>query len=220
MAYDGMERFFPAPKIRFTGNPVRQVFVDISRHVTEAKKLFHIETTKVLLVTGGSLGARTINDAVLKGLPSLEKEDITLIWQTGSLYLDEMKRKTKGMLSHKVQLYDFIAHMDLAFAASDLIISRAGAITLAEIAVAGKPSVLVPSPNVAEDHQTKNAMALVQKGAAIMIPDTEAKDRLMGESLKLIKQKEQLEKLSAASKILGIPDAERKIVDEVFELLN
>lgn len=220
VAYERMERFFPKEKLVLTGNPVRNDFKEVANKTNEARKFFNIQTSKVLFITGGSLGARMINEAVLQNFSLLLKKDITLIWQTGSLYLKDIKNKTAGKKLPNIQIFDFISRMDLAFAASNLIVSRAGAITIAEITVAGKPSILVPSPNVAEDHQTKNAQALVDKGATLMIPDNESKGRLIKEALELINNQDKLDELATNSKKLSIADAEKRIVDEVVQIIS
>ncbi len=164
VAYQGMEKYFPADKIVLTGNPVREELINRSLKKSEACGFFSIPEDKpVVLVLGGSLGARTINESILRQINAIEKENISVLWQTGRLYYERIKKELEPMQLKNIHYFDFINRMDMAYGAADLIISRAGAATISELCLLGKPAILVPSPNVAEDHQTKNAMALVQK---------------------------------------------------------
>ncbi len=219
VAYDGMEKYFPAGKIVFTGNPVRQGILGCREKREEGLKAFGLDPTKkTVLVIGGSLGARTINRSIEKHLGRFGK-DIQLIWQTGKIYYDEVKQLANGGKAGGIIIVPFIREMDLAFGVADVIISRAGAGTISELAVAGKPVILVPSPNVAEDHQTKNALALVHKKAAIHVPDDQAADRLVEECLALLNDEEKMNELSTNILKLAVPDAARRIAEEIFKLL-
>ena len=175
VAYEGMERFFPADKIIMTGNPVRQNVLETTVTVEEARKQFGLAPEKkTILLVGGSLGARTINESVLQNLDKIAKSDIQFIWQTGKYYKASIAEQMKGKELPNLKIMDFISDMGAAYKAADLVISRAGASSISEFCLIGKPVILVPSPNVAEDHQTKNAMALVNKDAAIYVKDCEA----------------------------------------------
>jgi len=175
---------------------------------------------KVLLIVGGSLGARTLNHGVLNYLDQLIQSNIEVIWQTGKYYYPEILEKLKGIDSANLHPMEFIPRMDLAFAVSDLVISRAGAGTISELCLVRKPVVLVPSPNVAEDHQTSNAMALVEKDAAILVPDSDAQDQIIPKALELISNEEKLKILSENIGKLAKPDAAKNIVAEIFKLIN
>lgn len=216
VAYSGMERYFPAEKIILTGNPVRQSLldpVDRDRAFTE----FGLTAGKpVVLIVGGSLGARTLNESVLANLNLIAKSNVQVIWQTGRIYYREMMERLKGNHPECLKPVEFLSHMDLAYASADLVISRAGAGTISELCLLGKPSVLVPSPNVAEDHQTKNAMALVEKNAAVLVKDSEARERLLFESFALVRDQERLARLSANALKLAMPNATAKIVDVIL----
>jgi len=219
VAYDGMERFFPKNKIINTGNPVRNLIIS-QKLKDEGKKYFKIETDyPVLFVMGGSLGARTINSAMLAGINELAKNKIEVIWQTGKYYIDSIKKELKNLETSNIRIMDFISRMDLAYNVSDLVIGRAGALSLSELCLIGKPSILVPSPNVAEDHQTKNALSLVNKDAARIIKDFEANEKLISESLKLLGQKDALRELGLNALKLAKPNATATIVDEIFKLI-
>jgi len=221
VAYEGMDRYFPKEKIVITGNPFRKELFNISHSREEACRWFHLPVHgKTLLVTGGSLGARTLNNAVLSNLEHFLKSGNSLLWQTGSLYFREMQEKTSGRLSGNIRMVEFIDRMDMAYAAADLVVSRAGAGTISELSLAGKPAILVPSPNVAEDHQTKNALALTEKGAALLISDHDLRDKLYTETEALFGQPEKLNELSVNIRKMARPDATSRIVDEALKLIT
>ena len=220
VAYDGMEKFFPAEKIILTGNPVRRDIINLSSDKESALRFFGLDTSKqTILVLGGSLGARTINNSIagtLKYIP----DDIQLLWQCGKLYFKEMKARLEESGKKNIILKEFISEMNLAFCAADVIISRAGAGTISELAIVAKPVILVPSPNVAEDHQTQNALSLVNKGAGILIKDSEAPELLMERALSLLKNPEERKKLSENLKMLAIPDSAERIAREILKLIE
>lgn len=221
VAYDNMEQFFPADKIIMSGNPVRQDILDIRHKRTEALKHFGLtEGKKTILVIGGSLGARTINHAILAGIESLKNENLQLIWQTGKGFISEAQKACLPVEQYGIKAFDFIQRMDLAYAAADIVISRAGASSVSELCITGKPSILVPSPNVAEDHQTKNAMALVKKDAAILITDADAQSKLINRAIELAKNNNEQHLLQMNISKLAMPDATNVIVKEVMKLLN
>jgi UDP-N-acetylglucosamine--N-acetylmuramyl-(pentapeptide) pyrophosphoryl-undecaprenol N-acetylglucosamine transferase len=216
VAYEGMERFFPASKLIMTGNPVRPDIINAASKREAAIQFFGLNPTRLtLLVIGGSLGARTINQSIEKDLELLAKEGLNLIWQTGKNFTSEKAELLKGDFVLKVS--PFIYEMDLAYAAADLVVSRAGALSIAELQLCGKATILVPSPNVSEDHQTKNAMALVNKNAAVLIKDTEAKEKLVKEAITLMHNQSLLTNLKTQIKAMAMPSAAEKIV---YELLN
>ena len=220
VAYDGMERYFPENKIVFTGNPVRQFTLN-NQLKEEGFNFFNLDKTKpVLLVIGGSLGARSVNNAMKRSIHELLKNNVQVIWQTGKIYFDEMKSATKDIEDNGLQLVDFISRMDLAYNISDLVVSRAGALSISEICLIGKASVLVPSPNVAEDHQTKNAMALVDKKAAKMLNDNEVSEALCDTVLALMKDKDTLKELSENALKLAKPNATKDIIEQVKKLIE
>jgi UDP-N-acetylglucosamine--N-acetylmuramyl-(pentapeptide) pyrophosphoryl-undecaprenol N-acetylglucosamine transferase len=219
VAYEGMESFFPADKMVLTGNPVRTEIARGNR--AEAQQFFGLDATKkTLLIIGGSLGARTLNLATAAALPRLREAGIQLLWQTGKLYYPEAQRQAADYAADKLQALEFIQRMDLAYAAADVVISRAGALSVSELCLTGKASVLVPSPNVAEDHQTKNALALVSKGAAVLITDEHAAARLYDETLRLLADAERQRQLSERVHELARPNATIAIVDELFKLVK
>jgi UDP-N-acetylglucosamine--N-acetylmuramyl-(pentapeptide) pyrophosphoryl-undecaprenol N-acetylglucosamine transferase len=218
VAYASMEKYFPSDKLILTGNPVRQIEITDEKR-TEALSYFGLSKSKpVLLIVGGSLGARTINEAILAGIDQLMLKDIQVIWQTGKYYYDEMLERLQNRPAN-LHITQFITRMDLGYSIADVMISRAGAISISEICLLGKASILVPSPNVAEDHQTKNAMALVQEDAAIMVPDKEAIDTLAQKALDLLEDKDRIRQLEAHAKQLAKPDATKHIVDEIEQIL-
>lgn len=220
VAHEGMEKYFPAEKLVVTGNPVRSTIKLNPNRKGEAYRHFELEEFKpTLLVIGGSLGARTLNESVLGGLDKLEKEDIQLIWQCGGYYHDEMKERAEGK-GGKVVLKDFIFQMDFAYACADVVISRAGALSIAELMLTGKPSILVPSPNVAEDHQSINAKALVDNDAAEMVKDNEAMERLIDEAIALLKDKDRQQKLSKNIGDMAHENAAMDIANEVMKLVD
>ncbi len=220
-----MERFFPADIITLTGNPVRSSLLNDSESLkTDGYKEFNLDPDKkTLLVIGGSLGARTINQSILSGLKDITtkyKDKVQVIWQTGKFYIDEIREKAGQYDLSNVLITDFVARMDLAYAIADLVISRSGASSISELCLLGKPCILVPSPNVAEDHQTKNAMALSEKNAAVLITDKEAPDTLTKEALELINNKYKLETLHNNILKLAKPNATRDIAKQVLELIG
>lgn len=220
VAYDGMEKYFPADKIIMTGNPIRENMVNLSNKKEEALKFFNLSgENKTILVIGGSLGARTINQSIAKGLNLYEENNIQLIWQTGKSFISSAKSLIKPMNAKGISCFDFIQRMDLAYAAADVVISRAGASSVSELTIVGKPSILVPSPNVAEDHQTKNAMSLVNKEAAILVRDVDALDNLVQVSLDLISDLELQAKLKLNIEKLAIKDSAMLIADEVYKIV-
>lgn len=221
VAYDKMDRFFPAEKIVYTGNPVRSGLLVNSEKKEEALKYFGVLANKpVILVLGGSLGARTINQSIAAGLEKIEKSKVQVIWQTGKYYYQDMKTMLNKAEVSNIRLYEFISRMDLAYSLSDVVISRAGAGTIAELCIVGKPSILVPSPNVSEDHQTHNAMSLVEKDAAILVRDAEAVNCLVETALDLVNNREKCEMLSQNIKKLATPDSTKDIVDVIEALLK
>jgi UDP-N-acetylglucosamine--N-acetylmuramyl-(pentapeptide) pyrophosphoryl-undecaprenol N-acetylglucosamine transferase len=219
VAYEGMGSFFPANKIVLTGNPVRTEIAQGTRE--EALRFFGLDPNKkTLLVIGGSLGARTLNLATAAALPRLRDAGVQLLWQTGKLYFPEAEQQAAPYTADHLQALEFIQRMDLAYAAADVVVSRAGALSVSELCLTGKASVLVPSPNVAEDHQTKNALALVGKGAAVLITDEHAASRLYDETLRLLADPDRQHQLSQRVHELARPEATRTIVDELFNLLK
>ena len=221
VAYDNMERFFPKDKIVMTGNPVRQNVLNVKLTPQEARKAFGLDPDKkTILLVGGSLGARTVNESVRQHFDTVKANpDIQFIWQTGKYYNEEMKQALDayGPLSNLKQM-DFIADMGAAYKASDLVISRAGASSISEFCLIGKPVILVPSPNVAEDHQTKNAMALVNKNAAVYVKDSEAPDVLLKQAISIVRDDKQLASLAQNIAKLGLKDSADIIADEVIKL--
>jgi UDP-N-acetylglucosamine--N-acetylmuramyl-(pentapeptide) pyrophosphoryl-undecaprenol N-acetylglucosamine transferase len=255
VSYDGMDKFFPKEKIILTGNPVRQDLKKIEngelRIENEAYEYFGLDAAKkTILIIGGSLGARTINESVLAHLKDIENSDVQVIWQTGKNYYQAIACSDKvlpcsdysdrlepvkiarreveprtNVESHtnrqsSIHVMEFVSRMDLAYSVADLVISRAGASSISELCLLGKATILVPSPNVAEDHQTKNAMALVKHDAAIMIADKDAVQELISTALKVVQDEEKLKSLSANILKLALPDAADKIVDEIEKILR
>lgn len=222
VAYEGMGQFFPDQKIVLTGNPVRQDILDWEQKREEAQAFFQLNPNrKTILVLGGSLGARTLNESTAANLPVISRAGHQLLWQTGKSYHLQAQEQVAALGGGKgIRAFDFIRRMDLAYAAADLVISRAGALSISELAVVGKPVVLVPSPNVAEDHQTKNALALVRKNAALLVRDQEAREKLYPEALGLMEEPERQRELSQNILSLGKPAATQAIVDEVMKLVN
>ena len=221
VAYDGMEKYFPRDKVVLTGNPVRKDILDTRSKRERARIHFRLQDNcRTLLIIGGSLGARTINESILAGLEKLIAAEIQVIWQTGRGYFDQYKDKLSRFDLSRIRVQDFVKEMDLAYAAADVVVSRAGALAVSELCVAAKPAILVPSPNVAEDHQTKNAMALVEKSAALMVTDKEAKDKLVDEALKLIFDELRASRLSEQIMKLAKPNAADDIVNEIEKLIH
>ena len=231
VAYEGMERFFPAEKLILTGNPVRQNLTTGTKEgaIEYFNKTFGVEFTtdrKTLLIIGGSLGARTINQSIIAHLPELINSGVQVIWQTGKYYFEECKQALNSqLLTLNSQLSniictDFISQMPDAYALADLVISRAGASSISELCLLGKPSILVPSPNVAEDHQTHNAMALVNKHAAVLVKDVEAREKMVQTALQLIQDEKTLQDLQTNILTLALPDSAKLIAQEVMALTN
>lgn len=221
VAYNNMEKYFPAPKIVNTGNPVRKELLLGKSRTEEARIFYQLESgKKVLLVVGGSLGARTLNDTVLKNIDRLKNSNIEIVWQTGKFYYEKVLQATAGMSIPNIHIHQFLSRMDLAYAVADLVVSRAGAGTISELCLMGCPTILVPSPNVAEDHQAKNAQALVSQNAAIMVSDTDAPSVLIEKALVTINNESELEKLSKSIQLLAKPNAAADIVDLIQNLAN
>lgn len=216
VAYDNLERFFPKEKIVKTGNPVRQDLLSIFNNRIESQQFFKLDPTKkVVLVLGGSLGAKAINVLVESQIDWFVGNDIQLIWQTGKLYYDTYKKYQK----ENIQVHAFLNKMDLAYAAADIIISRAGASSISELCIVGKPVIFIPSPNVAEDHQTKNAMAVVSKNAAILCKEKEL-NKFQSVLESLIKDENKQQELSRNMKALALPNATADIVNEIEKLID
>ena len=221
VAYEGMDRFFPAERILLTGNPIRKSSVAIENKREEAINAFALDMNKkTILVTGGSLGALTLNDCIKAGIPQFVKAGVQVIWQCGSFYVDKLRSELLEKLPDNIKMMAFLQRMDYAYAAADVIISRAGAGTISELCVIGKPVIMVPSPNVAEDHQTKNAMALVHKEAAILVKDSDAAKELVPKALSLLKNASSIVQLSENIKKLGKLNADVQIAEEVYKLVN
>ena len=220
VAYDGMERFFPAEKIVKTGNPVRQNVLNNEMTKEEARKSFGLDPNKkTVLLVGGSLGARTVNESMKQHLDEVKATNVQFIWQTGKYYNAEMNQAVEDFGDiPNLKVLDFISDMGAAYKAADLVISRAGASSISEFCLIGKPVILVPSPNVAEDHQTKNAMALVNKDAAIYVKDAEAPQVLLHTALETVANDQKLASLSENIKKLGLKDSADVIADEVIKL--
>lgn len=220
VAYSGMEKFFPSGKIVLTGNPVRKDILDTdSKRLQASDRLGFSSQQNTVLILGGSLGARTINDAMVESLPSFIDAGIQVYWQTGKLYHKEMVIRTKKMDLSRVKIVEFIEEMDLAYAIGDVVVSRAGALAISELCLVGKPVIFIPSPNVAEDHQAMNAMALVNKDAALIIKDKDAAKRLSEEVIKLLRNGSQKQTLSNNIKQLAKPAAAEEIANEVIKLI-
>jgi UDP-N-acetylglucosamine--N-acetylmuramyl-(pentapeptide) pyrophosphoryl-undecaprenol N-acetylglucosamine transferase len=219
VAYEGMEKFFPREKIIMTGNPVRQDLKEVKSRRDEAIVFFKLDRTrKTVLVIGGSGGARTINEAIGEGLQKFELNNLQLIWQTGKHYFASVQAKTAGYKGGNVFVFEFISRMDLAYAAADIVISRAGASSVSELCNLGMASILVPSPNVAEDHQTKNAMALVSKNAALLVKDADAMTQLVDRTIELSFDLKAQEALRANIQKMAHEDSARIIAMEVLKL--
>ena len=220
VAYDGMERFFPVDKIIKTGNPVRQTLLETTINRDSAIKSFGLDPAKkTILLVGGSLGARTVNESVMQHLDLVENSGVQFIWQTGKYYYKSiMERLGNHKQLPMLKVMDFISDMGAAYKAADLVISRAGASSISEFCLIGKPVILVPSPNVAEDHQTKNALALVDKGAALYVKDAEAPGVLLEKAVETVKDENKLKELSENISQLGLSNSADVIADEVFKL--
>ena len=221
VAYEGMERFFPAEKIILTGNPVRQALLETTITREDAIRSFGLDPEKkTILLVGGSLGARTINESMLCHLDLIKESGLQFIWQTGKYYSAEINEKLKGQDLPNLKVTDFITDMGAAYRAADLVISRAGASSISEFCLIGKPVILVPSPNVAEDHQTKNALALSTRDAAIYIKDAEAPDVLLKTAIETVNDEAKLKSLSENVLKLALPDSANIIAKEVINLAN
>tara|TARA_R110002072_G_scaffold303044_2_gene492094 strand:+ start:1910 stop:3010 length:1101 start_codon:yes stop_codon:yes gene_type:complete len=219
VAYEGLERFFPAEKIVLTGNPTRKNMVETEGKEKEAYEFYDFDANKkTILIIGGSLGARTLNESVINKLDELKNAKVNVLWQCGKLYNEKMTEELKSVDMGSVKMVQFIHRMDLAYSIADIVISRAGAISVSELCLVKKPTILVPSPNVSEDHQTKNAMALINKNAALIVKDTDAKEQLIPEAINLLSDSTQSEELSKNIAELGKPNATQEIVNQL-ELL-
>ena len=219
VAYEGMERFFPAEKIMMTGNPVRQQLLETTVSHDDAVRSFGFDPTrKVVLLVGGSLGARTINESVIQHLDIIRQSGVQFIWQTGKYYSAEISERLKGQDLPNLKVTDFITDMGVAYKAADIVVSRAGAGSISEFCLLGKPVILVPSPNVAEDHQTKNALALVNKQAALYVKDAEAPAQLLQLAVNTVKDDQKLTSLSQNILKLALPDSAEIIAKEVIKL--
>jgi UDP-N-acetylglucosamine--N-acetylmuramyl-(pentapeptide) pyrophosphoryl-undecaprenol N-acetylglucosamine transferase len=220
VAYEGMERFFPADKIVMTGNPVRQNLLETTATREEALATFSFSPEKkTLLIVGGSLGARTMNESVLSHLEEIKNSDLQVIWQTGKYYSKQIQESlAKTGKPDNLFVTDFISDMGIAYKAADLVISRAGAGSISEFCLLGKPVILVPSPNVAEDHQTKNALALVDKGAALYVKDVEAKEKLMALAMQTVQKADALQLLSTNIRKMAFENSADTIAEEVYKL--
>jgi UDP-N-acetylglucosamine--N-acetylmuramyl-(pentapeptide) pyrophosphoryl-undecaprenol N-acetylglucosamine transferase len=220
VAYEGMEKYFPKEKVVLTGNPVRKDILSVGAKREIGLTHFGFDgSTKTMLVVGGSLGARTINESILAGMNKLIEANIQIIWQTGKGYYDSYKSQLGQYDLKKIRVQDFVKEMDLAYAVADVVVSRSGALAVSEVCIAKKAVILVPSPNVAEDHQTKNAKALADKDAAILVTDRDAKDKLVDSALKLLADEQQANKLRINIAKLAKPDATKDIVNEIERLI-
>lgn len=222
VAYEGMERFFPADRIVLTGNPVRQNLLDNKISKTEALQTFGLQADKrTVLIIGGSLGARTVNESVLEHLDDIRSSGVQFIWQTGKIYkkrIDEALEQVPKL--NNLYVTDFIGNMDAAYAAADVVVSRAGASSISELCLLGKPCILVPSPNVAEDHQTKNALALSSKDAAIFVADKDACQTLVNIAIETALDDARLKSLSENVSKLALRDSANRIAEEIFKLVK
>lgn len=217
VAYEGMQKYFPAEKIVFTGNPVRQDLLEIGSKKEAAQKFFDLkENKKTVLVLGGSLGARRINQLIENKLKAFKNNEVQLIWQTGNLYFEHYKKYGNGV----VKVYKYLDRMDLAYSAADIIISRAGAASVSELCIVGKPVIFIPSPNVAEDHQTKNAKAISEKNAAVTIRESDLEKGFEPKFLNLLRSEDLQNRFSENIKELAKPNATKEIVDEIEKLLT
>lgn len=221
VAYDGMERFFPKNKIVKTGNPVRENLLKQLVNKKEAYSYYNIDPNKkTVLIVGGSLGAKTINNSILKNIENFRGKEIQLIWQTGKYYYNSVLESLENKQNENIHLYKFLDRMDLAYAVADLVISRAGALSISELSLLNKATILVPSPNVAEDHQTKNAMTLVEKDAAILVSDALAQEQLVAKIESLIFDNEKLRELSQNIANFAQREATEDIVNEVIKIMS
>ena len=220
VAYSGMDKYFPKEKVVITGNPVRKDILNLeSKREIGLNQYGFDGNEKTLLILGGSLGARTINESVVAGIDKLIDARVQVIWQTGTMYFESVKAQVADKDLRKIRIHDFVKQMDLAYASADVVVARAGALSISELCLAKCPSILVPSPNVAEDHQTQNAMALVNEHAAVMIKDVDAKKNLVNDALTLLYDVPQCKKLSENISRLGKPNAAVDIVEEIEKLI-
>ena len=218
VAYDGLDAYFKSNKIIKTGNPVRQDLLTIDEKRNEAQEFYGLQPDKkTVVILGGSLGARRINQLVEKELPFFKEQNVQVIWQCGKFYIDEYKKYHNNA---DVLVYDFIERMDLLFAAADVIVSRAGASSVSELAIVGKPVIFIPSPNVAEDHQTKNAKSITDKNAAILIKESALDNQFQEQILRLLTNEQLKETLSKNIKALALPNATKDIVNEISKLVK
>jgi UDP-N-acetylglucosamine--N-acetylmuramyl-(pentapeptide) pyrophosphoryl-undecaprenol N-acetylglucosamine transferase len=218
VAYENLERFFPKHKMILTGNPVRQDLIDIDSKREEALQYFNLDPNKqTLLVLGGSLGARRVNQLIAKEILTFAAHNIQVIWQCGKLYFDEYKRVEEN---ENIQIHSFIDRMDLVYAAADIVISRAGASSVSELCIVGKPVIFIPSPNVAEDHQTKNAQAILDKKGALLLKESELDSQFSVVFESLVKDPEKQKQLGKNIKQLALPEATKQIVDEIVKLIR
>jgi UDP-N-acetylglucosamine--N-acetylmuramyl-(pentapeptide) pyrophosphoryl-undecaprenol N-acetylglucosamine transferase len=223
VAYEGLEKYFPKEKIVITGNPCRQDLTVSEENRKKGIEFFRLDPEReTILLIGGSLGAKTLNESVVSAFPKIERaDDVQVIWQCGKYYYDNIKQlQAEGKIPSNIRLYDFISQMDYAYSVADLIISRAGAGSISEFCLLGKPVILVPSPNVAEDHQTKNAQALVEKDAAIMIADSDAPSSLFDMALEVVRDEERLKSLSNNIAKFAQPYSADRIVDEIEKIIG
>jgi UDP-N-acetylglucosamine--N-acetylmuramyl-(pentapeptide) pyrophosphoryl-undecaprenol N-acetylglucosamine transferase len=217
VAYENLERFFPKEKMVLTGNPVRQDLIDIESKREEAVQHFNLDLNKkTLLVLGGSLGARRINQLIESELGKFSSQNIQIIWQCGKLYFEDYKKHN----ANNVQVFAFIDRMDLVYAASDIVISRAGASSVSELCIVGKPVIFIPSPNVAEDHQTKNAKSMVDRNGALLLKESELDTEFSLVFEALLKDQGKQNQLRDNIKLLALPGATKKIADEIVKLLK
>ncbi len=221
VAFDGMDKFFPKEKLVLTGNPVRQKVVELNGKKERAIKHFDLDSQKkTLLIIGGSLGARTLNESVLSNLQSIKESGIQVLWQTGKFYFKNAKEKADAFGNKDLKTLEFIKDMDLAYAVADLTISRAGAMSISELSLTKMPAILVPSPNVSEDHQTKNAMSLVKNGAAVLIKDDKAEKELLAKAIELINDEVALKEMSQNTEKLAKQNAAETIAKQIIELIK
>ena len=221
VAYDNMERFFPREKLILAGNPIRESIINFKDKTEYGKRLFNVNNNKTtVLVIGGSLGSKTINESIAQNLHLFKKHKLNLIWQTGKSFINQSDKYTHKLNVEGISSHVFIKEMDLAYAAADIIISRAGAIAISELCYIGKPIILVPSPNVAEDHQTKNAQSLVNKNSALMVKDVNSKRKLVDELISLSKNKKLQKELICNINKLAVTDAAEEIADISLRLVK
>ena len=225
VAYENLERFFSKEKMILTGNPVRQDLIDIESKRAEAIQYFNLDTSKkTVLVLGGSLGARRVNQLIEKELNNFLSQNVQVIWQCGKLYFEEYKKYNSDKLitdnAQLITVLAFIDRMDLVYAAADIVISRAGASSVSELCIVGKPVIFIPSPNVAEDHQTKNAQSIVDKKGAIMLKESDLEEQFSLVFEALVKGQGKQDQLSTNIKQLALPNATKKIVDEIVSLIK